>query len=104
MSVFGWIISLVIQIVSSGRGMRPPYTTIFDPDSTEEEVKDARQQVLEEIAEAQYERDEKTYFFDVWQNIEEAALAAWREDDHELYDYLKNNWEIMKLHAEQSGE
>lgn len=83
--------------------MRPPYTTIFDPDSAEEEVKDARRQILEEIAEAQYERDEKTYFFDVWRNIEEAALAAWREDDYELYDYLKNNWEIMKIHAEKSG-
>ncbi|MFB6197132.1 MAG: hypothetical protein ABEI52_02530, partial [Halobacteriaceae archaeon] len=32
----------------------------------------------------------------------QTSLAAWREDDNELYDYLKNNWKIMKIHAEKS--
>jgi hypothetical protein len=82
--------------------MRPPYSTIFDPESTEEEVIQARKDVIKEIGEAQHERDSRTYFLDVWRNIEEATLAAYREDDHELYDYMKNNWEIMKLHARKT--
>lgn len=79
--------------------MRPPYSTIFDPESTEDEVIQARKDVIKEIGEAQHERDSRTYFLDVWRNIEEATLAAYREDDYELYDYMKNNWEIMNLHA-----
>lgn len=81
--------------------MRPPYSTIFDPESTEEEVIQARKDILEEIGEAQHERDSKAYFLDVWRNIEEATLAAYHEGDDELYDYLKHTWRIMKLHAEK---
>jgi len=81
--------------------MRPPYSTIFNSESTKEEIVQARQKVIEEIGEAQHECDSRDYFLDIWQNIEEATLAAYQQDDHELYDYMKNNWEIMKLHAEK---
>lgn len=83
------------------REMRPPYSTIFDPESTDEEVIQARRDVIKEIGEAQYGPSSRDFFLDVWRNIEEATLAAYRENDYELYDYMKNNWEIMKLHAEK---
>jgi transcription termination factor NusB len=81
--------------------MRPPYTTIFDPGSTEEEVKEAREEILQEIAEAQHQRDDTEYFYNVWQNLHEATEKALENGDDELHDYLKNNWEIMELHAEE---
>ncbi|WP_313694114.1 hypothetical protein [Halorarum halobium] len=84
--------------------MRPPYTTIFAPESSEDEIKEARKQILEEIAEAQHQRDDTEYFYEVWRNIEEATHQALNDGDDELYDYLKNNWDLMKIHAEKKLE
>lgn len=81
--------------------MRSPYTTLLDPEASKQETQTARTKILEEIAEAQHHTDNKNYFLDVWRNIEEATLIAYKEQDYELYNYLKNNWEIMKLDAEK---
>ncbi|WP_139175283.1 hypothetical protein [Haloarcula vallismortis] len=75
---------------------------MFDQEASKDEVNDARYEVLEEIAEAKHERDDKTYFLEVWQKIEEATLIAYKQGDYELYDFMKNNWELMKLHAEKN--
>jgi len=81
--------------------MRRPYSTLFDPEASEEQVKEARDKILEEVAEAEHERDDTGDLYDVWKNLHEATEKALQKGDSELHDYLKNNWDILKLHAEE---